>query len=123
MVSIFSVRIFQFYPSYFNRLYPFRFSLIKRNARFDYSELYAVEVRNRKGSYQRPYVLFHFNKDKINSKFFGHRSFMYENIDDLTPLIKCLVEHKVKIKLNITKEYKDDYREVVGLIENNQYKS
>jgi hypothetical protein len=48
---------------------------------------------------------------------------MYENIEELIPLIKCLVEHKVKVKVNMTKEFKEDYREVVGLIGDNQYKS
>ncbi len=123
IVSIFSVRSFNFYATHFNRIYPARFGFIKRNTRFDYSELFVVEVRNRKEPYQRPYVIFHFNENKMKSKFFSHRAFIYKNIKELTPLLKCLVEQNVKVKVNMTKEFKDDYDKIVGLIGGNQYKS
>jgi hypothetical protein len=85
--------------------------------------LFLVEVRNRKEPYQRPYVIFHFNENKMKSKFFGQRSFIYKNVEELTPLLHCLIEQNVKIKVSMTKEFKDEYEKIVGLIGDNQYKS
>jgi regulator of PEP synthase PpsR (kinase-PPPase family) len=122
LVSIFSVRSFHFYPTHFNRIYPTRFEFIKRKTRFDYSELFAVEIRNRKEPYQRSYVIFHFKEKNMKNKFFSHRSFIYNNVKELIPLLQCLINEKVKVKINMTKEFKDDYDEVIKVIGDYQYK-
>ncbi|MFT5725747.1 MAG: hypothetical protein ACI9JN_002875 [Bacteroidia bacterium] len=120
-VSIFSLRSFQFYDAYFNRFYPTRLGFLKRNTRFEYTELFLVEIRKREGPYQRPYVIFHFNEKKVNSKFFIHRAFIYKNSTELLPLLDLLVKRNVKIKVNMTKKYKEDYDQIIELIGDNQY--
>ena len=57
----------------------------------------------------------------MKSKFFSHRAFIYKNVEELTPLLSYLIEQKVKVKINITKEFKDEYDTIVGIIGDDQY--
>lgn len=58
----------------------------------------------------------------MKNKFFSHRSFIYNNVKELIPLLQCLINEKVKVKINMTKEFKDDYDEVIKVIGDYQYK-
>lgn len=72
--------------------------------------LKAVEIRQRKEPYQRPYVILHFlGKENLNSREFSHRAFVFHSIEELFPLINHLILNKISIKLNMTNEYKQSY--------------
>lgn len=117
LIAIFSIRVFVFKNNEVYRFYPFR--LFYRKVKFEYSKLIFAEIRNRKEPYQRPYVILHFNIKKIRSKFFSNRSFIYSNAKELETVLKLLVKARVKIYINMTSEFRDQYDLISALIREN----
>lgn len=118
-IGFFSVKKFSFNQDVFYRCYPLRFLKFLSLRRFDYSELKVVEIRQRKEPYQRPYVILHFSEGrKMKSKFFSHRAFIFNSVESLLPLLKCLIGNRIPIKLNMTSEYKNDYKLLREYIDN-----
>lgn len=115
-VGVFSIKYFCFYEDSIEKIYPFRPPWLARKECILYGNLFLVEVRNRKESYQRPYVILHRNKKKIKSTFFFHRAFIYQSIEGLKPLIRHLVKKKVKVRLNMTKEYQQQFDDLSDML-------
>ncbi len=114
LISISSIHVFIFYNKCFVKLYPLRLPFLWRKKQFKYSNILFVEIRKIKRQMQRPnakaYVIFHFSNKKVNSLFFMHRAFIYRNGREILPLVKCLLDNNVNIRLNITDKNSSDYK-------------
>jgi hypothetical protein len=109
LFAFFTIPVFIFQNNYFIRMYPFRLPFMWKNKKYEYSDLFAVEIRKINGPYQNPIVVLHFSKKRTKSLFIGQRSFFYNDYKELLPLIKCLKEKGVRIQLNISRKYKNEY--------------
>ncbi len=115
-----SVRKFTFYNNRIVRTAVFR--PFFRKKQYAYDELLFVEIRKRKEPYQRPYINLHVNPKRISSIFFAHRAFIFSDYKELKPLILHLIRRNVAIRLNMTKEYPDEFTYLSELVLKNNGK-
>jgi len=98
--------------------YFIRFFLRRRVRK--YNEIKIFEIRNIDGGYQRPYVILHFNFKQLNSLNFAGRSFIYDSLIEITPLIKKIMEEKIPIKINLSRDRKEEIKYIKELIKINE---
>src|SRR5690606_17613853 len=94
--------------------YFIRFFLRRRVRQ--YNEIKVFEIRNIDGGYQRPYIILHFNLKQLNSLNFASRSFIYDSLIETTPLIKKIIEEKIPIKINLSRDRKEEIKYIKELI-------
>ncbi len=87
---------FGFNKDFFFKHSQFRLFYSWRVKKYNYSDLYVVEIIKLSYPYM-PAVVFHFSKKTLKKTFFRNRSyaFGYRKVKELTPLIELLVEKKV----------------------------
>lgn len=113
----FNIKKFEFYSDIICKKYIFRPFFKKKF--FDYQKIHLIEVRNLKEPYNRPYVILHFSNKKINSINFANRSFLYDSVTEIKPLIEHCVIKKIPIKLNFSFENHSEKIYLIEVIEKN----
>ncbi len=110
----------EFYADIVCKNYIFRPQFLVKKYCFDYQKITLIEVRKRKEPYNRPYVILHFSLKKINSLFFANRSFLFDSVSELEPLIEHSIKKNIPIKLNFTPNYQTDEIFLKKIIEKNK---
>lgn len=110
----------EFYTDIVCKNYIFRPEFLFKKQCFNYQKIILIEVRKRKEPYNRPYIILHFSLKKINSLFFGNRSFLFDSVSEIEPLIEHCIKKKIPIKLNLTSNYQSDEIFLQKIIERNK---